>query len=134
MRISEIMHVHLPVLKPDSTFRDAVDKMDIYQFPALVVVDEGRAPVGIFTEAIAWEIAKGRSLGEVTSLPIGEFAEKPEIIGELDDDVEDCRQRLLETDQILLPVVAEGRLMGVALRTDILQALLVEATSPSDEG
>jgi CBS domain-containing protein len=133
MRISEIMHVHLPVLKPDSTFRDAVDKMDIYQFPALVVVDDERRPVGIFSEEIAWEVAKGRSLGEIAGYKVGQFAAAPELVAGLEDDVEDCRTRLLATVQPLLPVVAEGRLMGVALRTDILQALLVEATSPSSE-
>ncbi len=34
-----MLHAHIPTLTTESTFRDAVDKMDIYQFPALVVVD-----------------------------------------------------------------------------------------------
>src|SRR6185503_4703485 len=50
MTLSEVMHVHIPTLTPESTFRDAVDKMDIYQFPALVIVDPDKAPVAVITE------------------------------------------------------------------------------------
>ena len=50
MTLSEVMHVHIPTLGLDSTFRDAADKMDIYQFPALVIVDSDKAPVAVVTE------------------------------------------------------------------------------------
>jgi len=48
--LAEVMHVHIPTLEPDSTFRDAVDKMDIYQFPGLVVVDHDKTPIAVVTE------------------------------------------------------------------------------------
>ena len=37
--LREVLHAHIPTLTESSTVRDAVDKMDIYQFPALVIVN-----------------------------------------------------------------------------------------------
>ena len=50
MTLREVLHAHIPVLHADSTVRDAVDKMDIYQFPGLVIVDEDHAPIAVLTE------------------------------------------------------------------------------------
>ena len=50
MILREVLHAHIPTLTLDSTVRDAVDKMDIYQFPALVVVNEETTPIGVVTE------------------------------------------------------------------------------------
>ena len=50
MTLREVLHAHIPTLDRDSTIRDAVDKMDIYQFPGLVVVDERSTPIGVITE------------------------------------------------------------------------------------
>src|SRR4051812_30792048 len=50
MTLREVLHAHIPTLSPESTVRDAVDKMDVYQFPALVIVDAEAVPVGVVTE------------------------------------------------------------------------------------
>lgn len=134
MRISEVMHVHLPVLSPTSTVREAVDKMDIYQFPALVIVDEESRPLAVITEGRLAQAAKARRLTDLSSAPAMEFAiQSPYVVG-VNDDVEACLRAMVEQDLELLPVVAGGRLMGVALRVDLLQALFTTLASPSTEG
>src|SRR5438477_12554930 len=50
MTLREVLHAHIPTLTRESTVRDAVDKMDVYQFPALVVVNEDMAPLAVLTE------------------------------------------------------------------------------------
>lgn len=127
------MHVHLPVLSPTATVREAVDKMDIYQFPALVIVDEERRPLAVITEDRLAEAVKARRLDELSSAPAMEFATRsPHVVG-VNDDVETCLRTMVEQDLELLPVVAGGRLMGVALRVDLLQALFTALASPSTE-
>lgn len=133
MRISEVMHVHLPVLSPASTVREAVDKMDIYQFPALVIVDENRHPVAVVTEDRLAEAVKARPLDQLSSAPAMEFAGQSPRVAGVNDDIEECLRRMIEEDLELLPVVADGRLMGVALRVDLLQALFTALASPSTE-
>jgi len=44
MTLREVLHAHIPTLSLEGTVRDAVDKMDVYQFPALVIVDPDRIP------------------------------------------------------------------------------------------
>lgn len=131
MRISEVMHVHLPVLSPASTVREAVDKMDIYQFPALVIVDERRRPVAVITEDRLAEAVKTRSLAELSSAPAIEFADPSPRVAGVNDDVQECLRTMLDEDIELLPVVADERLMGVALRVDLMQALFTSLASPS---
>ena len=50
MTLREVLHAHIPTLTRESTIRDAVDKMDIYQFPALVVVDDDSMPIGTYVD------------------------------------------------------------------------------------
>jgi CBS domain-containing protein len=134
MRISEVMHVHLPVLSPASTVREAVDKMDIYQFPALVIVDDERRPLAVITEGRLAEAAKACPLAELSSAPAMEFAHPHPYVAGVNDEVDACLRTMIEQNLELLPVVADGRLMGVALRVDLLQALFTALASPSTEG
>ena len=128
-----MMHVHLPVLSPASTVREAVDKMDIYQFPALVIVNENRQPLAVITEDRLAEAVKSRSLHQLSSAPAIEFAQRSPRVASVNDDVEECLRLMVEEDIKLLPVVADQRLMGVALRVDLMQALLTALASPSTE-
>lgn len=134
MRISEVMHVHLPVLSPASTVREAVDKMDIYQFPALVIVDDDRAPIGVITESRLAEAVKLIPVPELAFRAAIEFADRSPTVAEVKDEIQACLHLMIERGIELLPVVSEGRLMGVALRVDLLQALFTALSSPSIEG
>ena len=131
MTLSEVMHAHIPTLSPDSSFRDAVDKMDIYQFPGLVIVDKERAPVAVITEG---DLARAVSAkGDATGLSNGkaiEFATKEPHVAEMDMEISEALHLMLSKGISLLPVVQEKTFAGVVLRVDLMQALLMDAASP----
>ncbi len=127
MTLREVLHAHIPTLHMQSTLRDAIDKMDIYQFPALVLLDESNAVAGVITEGDICRAAGGR--GSVVSLA-GQFAHNyathhpttapPEM------EISDAFHLMLSSGLTLLPVVQDRVLLGVVLRVDLMQAMLVD--------
>jgi CBS domain-containing protein len=130
MTLREVLHAHIPMLKEDSTFRDAVDKMDIYQFPALVIVDAGMKPIGVVTEGDLCRAATTQdgALKLSSELAI-RFASQEPITAGIDSEIGDALHQMLSGGITLLPVVDEDRLMGVVLRVDLLQAILADAAN-----
>jgi CBS domain-containing protein len=129
--LAEVMHVHIPTLDADSTIRDAVDKMDIYQFPALIVVGQEREPLAVITEGdlARAAIAKGDITG-LTNAKALEFATKEPQTASPDLEVSEALHRMLSQGLTILPIVSANRLLGVALRVDLMQALLMDVASP----
>ncbi len=127
MIVREILHAHIPLLTQDSTVRDAVDKMDIYQFPALVVVDETQKPLGVLTEGdICRYIQKGNSLEDLGKTKAHHLATKPATLIPPSLELEAAFWLMLSNNLTLLPVVEDNRLSGIVLRVDLMQALLME--------
>ncbi|HXH60479.1 MAG TPA: CBS domain-containing protein [Fimbriimonadaceae bacterium] len=128
MTLREILHAHIPTLSRKSTLRDAVDKMDVYQFPALVVVDDDHAPIAVLTEGDVCQAVRQR--GNVTSLanePASTFATKDPTTANPDMEVSDALHLMLSSGLTILPVVESDRLSGVVLRIDLMQAMLTDA-------
>ncbi len=134
MILSEVLHAHIPVLTRQSTVRDAIDKMDIYQFPALVVVDEDSKPVAVITEGDMCRAAALRD--NVTSMaaePAYIYGSSDPVCGDPTLEIGDAFHRMIGSGLTILPVVAENRLLGVVLRVDLMQALLMDAACESSE-
>lgn len=128
MTLREVLHAHVPTLTPDCTVRDAVDKMDVYQFPALVIVDEEAVPVGVVTEGDLCRAATRRdSLVAMATDPAMLHASKEPTVAPADLEIGDAFHRMLASGLTLLPVVDDGRLMGVVLRVDLMQAMMMDA-------
>jgi CBS domain-containing protein len=133
MTLREVLHAHIPTLTPESTVRDAVDKMDVYQFPALVIVDAERVPVGVLTEGdLCRAVATRDSLTSMASEPAIVYATREPTVVAADTEVGDAFHRMLSSGLTLLPVLEDGRLMGVVLRVDLMQAMLLDA-EPANE-
>lgn len=127
MTLREVLHAHIPTLTRESTVRDAVDKMDIYQFPALVVVDEAMAPVAVLTEGDLCRAAMAG--GNVTGMagdPAHVHGTPEPTIMAADTEIGDAFHRMLMSGLTILPVVDDGRLAGVVLRVDLMQAMLMD--------
>ncbi len=135
MTLSEIMHVHVPTLSPDSTVRDAIDKMDIYQFPALVIVDAHRVPIAVITEG---DIVRAATLkGDITGLAsrkVLDIATRDPLTADAQMEVGDALHLMISKGLTILPCMAGGKLSGIALRVDLMQALLMDVASPAVEG
>jgi CBS domain-containing protein len=134
MTLGEVMHVHIPTLEVESTFREAVDKMDIYQFPALVIVDIEKRPVAVVTEGDLARAANAK--GDVTGLAYAkvlDFATRQPITADIGEEVSEALHRMLTRGLSVLPVVHETRLSGIVLRADLMQALLMDVATPLPE-
>ena len=132
MTLREVVHAHIPTLDRKSTLRDAVDKMDVYQFPALAVVGDDEEPIAVVTEGdIARAVQQRGNLTGLANEPAHGFGTSNPTTAGPDMEVSDALHLMLNSGLTLLPVVDEGRLTGIVLRTDLMQAMLLDrAKSP----
>lgn len=128
MTLREIVHAHIPTLRADSTIRDAVDKMDVYQFPGLVVVDDDQKPIGVITEGDVVRVASQRdNFTSMANDPALVHASKDPTVATAETEIGDAFHRMVMSGLTVLPVVDEGRLIGMVLRVDLMQAMLMDA-------
>jgi CBS domain-containing protein len=130
--LREVLHAHIPTLTEASTVRDAVDKMDIYQFPALVIIDQNHEPIGVITEGdVCREIARRDNFVSMAAEPAMIYASKMPTTADVNQEISDALHKMLASGLTILPVTDEGRLAGVVLRVDLMQALMMDAGSPA---
>lgn len=128
MTLREVLHAHIPTLRPASTFRDAVDKMDIYQFPALVVTNDDLKPLAVVTEGDLCRAAQQHdSVTKLGEQPVLTFSSIDPVLSSLDTEVSDALHLMLSKGLTVLPVVEDDRLAGMVLRVDLMQAMLMDA-------
>lgn len=128
MTLREVLHAHIPTLTVESTVRDAVDKMDIYQFPALVVVDENVLPIGVLTEGdICRQVTTRDNALSLMNEPAHVYASKDPITMSPDTEIGDAFHKMISSGLTLLPVVEDKRLSGIVLRVDLMQAMMMDA-------
>ena len=129
MTLREVLHAHIPTLRTESTIRDAVDKMDIYQFPALVIVDEDIKPIAVITEGdVCRAVASNESLVSIMHEPALAHATKFPTVVAADLEISEALHKMLMSGLTILPIVETDRLIGIVLRTDLMQALFVDAS------
>lgn len=129
MTLREVLHAHIPTLTPESTVRDAVDKMDIYQFPALVIVDGQMKPVGVVTEGdLCRAVTRRDNWVTMANEPAFAHATKDPTTIPADTEISDAFHRMLSSGLTILPVIDDERLAGIVLRVDLMQAMLLDVT------
>jgi signal-transduction protein with cAMP-binding, CBS, and nucleotidyltransferase domain len=130
MILREVLHAHIPTLTAESTVRDAVDKMDVYQFPALVVVGLDLAPIAVVTEGdLCREVARRDSFVSMANEPVVVYSSKDPKCADVNLEISDALHLMLASGLTILPVTDEGVLAGVVLRVDLMQALMMDAAS-----
>jgi CBS domain-containing protein len=129
MILREVLHAHIPTLTHESTVRDAVDKMDIYQFPALVIVDQNQTPTHVITEGdLARATQKRGQITALTGEPAYLFATNKPTIATPNTEISDALYLMLNQGLTILPIVDDAILIGIVLRIDLMQALLMDTT------
>jgi predicted transcriptional regulator len=127
MTLREVLHAHIPTLDERSTIRDAIDKMDVYQFPALVVVDGGMRPVAVLTEGDVCRAAQAQgSLASLAEQPAIAFASHQPTVASADMEIADALHLMLMSGLTVLPVIEDAVLSGIVLRVDLMQAILLD--------
>lgn len=127
MTIREVLHAHLPLLHPESTVRDAIDKMDIYQFPALVILDESHQLVAIVTEGdLCRKFPDLDLLKENAEQPIIKYATCSPVSVLPSMSVWEAYELMINKNLTVLPVIEKNTFFGVALRMDLMQFQLMQ--------
>lgn len=127
MQVKEILRVkgnRLITAEPASRAVDAVKTMAEQNLGSLVVLDQGRmAGMLTFHELLAALAKRGGALGEVK---VSEIMVKDPVTATPEMEVNDLRRTMLETSARYLPVIQDGKLLGVISFRDVAKAVLEE--------
>ena len=119
IEIEDIMVDRVITVEADATVRDAVKLMNKHDIGFLVVVEKG-IPVGIVTERdmLKRVLAKSKELKKIY---VHEIASKPLIVGNPSMEIESAAKIMFTKKIKKLPIVEDGRLLGLVSLTDLLR-------------
>jgi CBS domain-containing protein len=127
LQVKEILRVkgnRLLSIEPTGRAVDAVKTMARENLGSLVVIEQGRM-VGMLTfhELLRAIAAKGGALGEMR---VNDMMVHDPVTAAPDMEVNDLRRTMLESGARYLPVMQEGKLLGVISFRDVAKAVLEE--------
>ena len=127
MQVKEILRVkgnRLITAEPGSRAVDAVKTMADQNLGSLVVLDQGRmAGMLTFHELLAALAKRGGALGDVK---VSEIMVSDPVTAAPEMEVNDLRRTMLDTGARYLPVMQDGKLLGVISFRDVAKAVLEE--------
>lgn len=122
--IKEIMVENVVCIDADSAVRDAVVLMNLHGIGCLIAADRGKA-VGIITERDVLKRVVAQSK-DADKTKVSEIMSKPIIVGGPDMFVEDATKLILSKNIKKLPVMKNGRIVGIVTLSDIARAANIE--------
>jgi len=118
--VRDVMTENVRTVRPNSTITEVVRKMNKFEIGSVVVVD-GERPVGLITErdilrrvlevTLAAEAMKAKEVMSSPLLTVGDEAT-----------VEQAARIMVDRRIKKLPVVKEGKLVGIVTSTDIVRS------------
>ncbi|MBA3569584.1 MAG: CBS domain-containing protein [Pyrinomonadaceae bacterium] len=124
MKISEIMANRVVAARPNATCTSLAQKMLSGFVSGLPVTDDEGHVIGVVTEFdILKVLRKGK---EGLSAVAEEIMTKDPICLDADQSVSEAIELMAEHHIIRIPVVRNGKLVGIVSRTDILSAYVKE--------
>jgi len=120
LKIEDVMVEDVVSVSENATVREAAELMSKHEIGCLVVVKKGK-PVGIVTET---DMVKRVILQPVdpAEIKVGEIMSAPLVAGDPQMDVDEA-SRIMQRRKIKkLPVVKNGRLVGLVTTTDIVRS------------
>jgi len=127
MQVKEILRVkgnRLVSIEPGGRAVDAVRTMSEQNLGSLVVLEQGRmAGLLTFHELLGALAKRGGALGD---LKVSEVMVRDPVTATPDMEVNDLRRTLLESGARYLPVMQDGKLLGVISFRDVAKAVLEE--------
>ena len=127
MQVKEILRVkgsRLLSIEPSGRVVDAVNTMAKENLGSLVVLEQGRM-VGMlsFHELLNALAKRNGALGE---LKVGDIMVRDPVTATPEMEVNDLRRTMIESGARYLPVMQEGKLLGVISFRDVAKAVLEE--------
>jgi CBS domain-containing protein len=127
MQVKEILRVkgnRLITAEPGGRAVDAVKTMAEQNLGSLVVLDQGRmAGMLTFHELLAALATRGGALGDIK---LSEIMVRDPVTASPEMEVNDLRRTMLDTGARYLPVMQDGKLIGVISFRDVAKAVLEE--------
>jgi CBS domain-containing protein len=127
MQVKEILRVkgsRLLSIEPSGRCVDAVKTMAEQNLGSLVVLDQGRmAGIVTFHELLQALARRGGALGD---LKVGDVMVRDPVTATPEMEVNDLRRTMLESGARYLPVMQDGKLLGVISFRDVAKAVLEE--------
>jgi CBS domain-containing protein len=127
MQVKEILRVkgnRLLSIEPAGRAVDAVKTMSEQNLGSLVVLDQGRM-VGMLTFREILESLAQRS-GAIGDVRVGDIMVRDPVTAAPDMEVNDLRRTMLDSGARYLPVLQDGKLIGVISFRDVAKAVLEE--------
>ena len=127
MQVKEILRVkgnRLISIEPAGRAAEAVRTMAKENLGSLVVMEQGRM-VGMLTFHELLRAIASRS-GALGDLKISDIMERDPVTAEPEMEVNDLRRMMLESGARYLPVLKDGKLLGVISFRDVAKAVLEE--------
>ncbi len=120
LSVRDVMVTDVVTVEPDVNVRRAVRAMNDFEIGCLVVVEAGRV-VGILTErdVLKRVVDEGRKPEETS---VREVMSKPPITISPDADLETAIELMFKHKIKKLPVVENGKLVGLVTFTDLVRA------------
>ena len=127
MQVKEILRVkgnRLITAEPGGRAVDAVKTMAEQNLGSLVVLDQGRmAGMLTFHELLDALAKRGGALGD---LKVSDIMVRDPVTASPEMEVNDLRRTMLDTSARYLPVMQDGKLLGVISFRDVAKAVLEE--------
>lgn len=122
MKVQELLvgkgsEVH--TVEASQTVEEAIDKMAAQHISALIVMDKGR-PVGIFTERDVLKTHLKFRDKPFTAMGVKDGMTEKLIVARPEDDLHAVMSAMVQADIRHMPVVSEGRIIGVLSMRDII--------------
>jgi CBS domain-containing protein len=127
MQVKEILRVkgnRLLSIEPSGRAVDAVRTMSEQNLGSLLVLDQGRM-VGILTFREILQSLAQRS-GAIGDVRVGDIMLRDPVTAAPDMEVNDLRRTMLDSGARYLPVLQDGKLIGVISFRDVAKAVLEE--------
>ena len=129
MAIADVMTVEVVAVSPGDTVTEAIRQMVVRNIGA-VVVCEGSELVGIFTERDVLHLAVEPGF---ESRRVGDVMTKRPLAVQPDDDILAVAGLMRDRRIRHVPVVEDGRVLGIASARDLMAALVERLWSSHDE-
>jgi len=117
LNLEDVMVEEVVTVEADSTVQEAVDLMNEHEIGCIVVVLRGK-PVGIITERDMLTRVLAKSI-DPEKIKVSEVMSAPLIVGKPQMDVEDAVKLMFKAKIKKLPIVHDGRLLGLVTLTDL---------------
>jgi CBS domain-containing protein len=117
VKLSEIMTAGVVTTPPDAEAVSVARLMRDHRVGSVVIVDQGETPVAMVTDRdLALRVFAEQAGADS---PVADYASRPLICGEPEMELDEAAALMVQHRVRRLPVVADGRLVGIVTLDDI---------------